>query len=438
MDVTILGESTRSASNLNAWLKSKGCPEYADMYIEHGKKYGVRGDMALFQSCLETGWFWRNGTHFDVDPKQNNFAGLGATGNGVHGDYFPSPSVGIEAQIQDLALRCGVKIPKEHMLSEYARKVYDILVGYNDVYWSQLAGQWAADKEYWSSIQKIMNEYDSWAKENGGNMSGLTVNWYDFIPGETPTICAMSDDKCVDKITSEKLHDVVQFLQKNGYEHNFCIAPKGKPVPELYKKEEPKPSKKFVCVLDPGHSNKKPGARSNDGKVREEVLNLAMAEEILGILEAAGVDVTLFNPDPDDLVAVGKKGWGNVDVMLSLHHNSYDGSGNGNPYICSMTSPSAPMKTKQFAQRVSDAIGLALKGTPQETKVFEGTNGMRGVYEAGLTVTNTSAKDPDGKPPVHILVETYFLNKFSNEAQCLEASKRAARAIAEETLKTFG
>lgn len=200
-----------------------------------------------------------------------------------------------------------------------------------------------------------------------------------------------------------------------------------RPTPSPSPTPTPIPTERLVC-LDSGHSLSKPGARSNDGKVKEEILNEAAIKVIQNALTTKGIATIWPNPDPDDLVQVGKASWGKTDIMISWHHNSYSGS--GNPYVCCMVDPVAPKSTKLFAQKCSRAIVAALKGTPEETKIFEGTSGMEGVYEAELSVINTSAKDPDGKPPKHILVEAYFLNKFSDQNQCLEATKKAALAVA--------
>lgn len=72
---------------------------YAKYFLEEGKKEGVRGDLAFAQSLHETNFF-RFGN--DVKPSQNNFAGLGATGNGNPGLSFKTPQEGIRAQIQHL------------------------------------------------------------------------------------------------------------------------------------------------------------------------------------------------------------------------------------------------------------------------------------------------------------------------------------------------
>ena len=46
----------------------------------------------------------------DVDPKQNNFAGIGTTGGGVPGDSFPDVSSGVLAQMQHLVAYSGERV----------------------------------------------------------------------------------------------------------------------------------------------------------------------------------------------------------------------------------------------------------------------------------------------------------------------------------------
>lgn len=99
----VMGESAATAEQLNNLLLS-GNPQATDylhlagIFLEEGKKEGVRGDGAFCQSLIETGYFKFGG---DVQPGQHNYAGLGATG-GVPGLSFPDDRTGIRAQIQHL------------------------------------------------------------------------------------------------------------------------------------------------------------------------------------------------------------------------------------------------------------------------------------------------------------------------------------------------
>ncbi|MBQ1220274.1 MAG: glucosaminidase domain-containing protein [Peptococcaceae bacterium] len=136
--LTIVGDSIATAEQLTAYLYSKedhiksvmakkypdygfiGFPEgIAELYIEIGKKYNIRGDLAFAQAVKETGYFQFYGI---VRNGQNNFCGLGATGKlntgeelqngvdperavyipGTHGITFGTMADGVEAHIQHL------------------------------------------------------------------------------------------------------------------------------------------------------------------------------------------------------------------------------------------------------------------------------------------------------------------------------------------------
>lgn len=137
-DLTIQGPSIATAAQLNAYLDRKeddirammerNYPEQgftpfpkniAELYIEIGEKYNIRGDLAFAQALKETGYFQFYGS---VQAFQNNFCGLGASGventgeealNGVdpdrvysipglHGLTFATVADGVEAHIQHL------------------------------------------------------------------------------------------------------------------------------------------------------------------------------------------------------------------------------------------------------------------------------------------------------------------------------------------------
>lgn len=97
----IMGEPVCSAEQMDLYVQQVNpkAPKLAGLFLQIGKRYGVRGDLAFAQSIHETGFFRFGG---DVKPEQNNFAGLGATGGGVPGYTFATPEEGITAQIQHL------------------------------------------------------------------------------------------------------------------------------------------------------------------------------------------------------------------------------------------------------------------------------------------------------------------------------------------------
>ena len=102
----VTGAARASAEQMAAYLKAKNpgaAQSVFDMiplYLSEGAAEGIRGDVAFAQSCLETGNFGFKGSAVTLD--QNNFCGMGVTANGVKGNSFDTPQMGIRAQIQHL------------------------------------------------------------------------------------------------------------------------------------------------------------------------------------------------------------------------------------------------------------------------------------------------------------------------------------------------
>lgn len=102
----IMGNAVATVEQMTEYIKAKN-PDVAqsviDMipfYLSEGKAEGVRGDLAFAQSCLETGNFGFFGSA--VTLEQSNFCGMGVTSNGMRGNSFATPQLGIRAQVQHL------------------------------------------------------------------------------------------------------------------------------------------------------------------------------------------------------------------------------------------------------------------------------------------------------------------------------------------------
>ena len=98
----IMGNAVATMEQMTAYIKAKN-PDVAQsvidmipLYLSEGKTEGVRGDIAFAQSCLETGNFGFFGSAVTLD--QNNFCGMGVTSNGMRGNSFDTPQLGIRAQ----------------------------------------------------------------------------------------------------------------------------------------------------------------------------------------------------------------------------------------------------------------------------------------------------------------------------------------------------
>lgn len=106
----IMGEPVATAAQMAAYVlganpgpKLPFCTvrQLAEMFLEEGRVEGVRGDVALAQSLLETGYFKYGRI---VTPDMNNYSGIGALYEDQPGfaARFDSPRLGVRAQIQHL------------------------------------------------------------------------------------------------------------------------------------------------------------------------------------------------------------------------------------------------------------------------------------------------------------------------------------------------
>ncbi|MFA5901676.1 MAG: glucosaminidase domain-containing protein [Hyphomicrobium sp.] len=118
--------SCATPPQLMAYLQSRNprldgrYQDLAALYKKHGEALGIRWDVAFFQMILETGALRYTG---DVRPDQNNFAGLGASGGGAHGERFPDVSTGVKAHLQHLLMYAGVHV--DDPVAERTRKVQE-------------------------------------------------------------------------------------------------------------------------------------------------------------------------------------------------------------------------------------------------------------------------------------------------------------------------
>jgi hypothetical protein len=131
-------------------------------YMRHGEELGMRWDYAFFQMIVETGSLKFGG---DVRPQQNNFAGLGATGNGERGESFKDVSTGVRAHLEHLMMYSGEKIANP--VAERTRKVQEwgVLTEWQKTIkgpmtFAQLAKKWAPPaRKYGSDIEQVAESF---------------------------------------------------------------------------------------------------------------------------------------------------------------------------------------------------------------------------------------------------------------------------------------
>jgi hypothetical protein len=141
----------------------------ASDYMRHGEQLGLRWDYAFYQMVVETGGltYWRGNRAGDVKAEQNNFAGLGATGNGERGESFKDIETGVRAHLEHLLLYAGY--PVETPVAERTRKVRDwgVLNAWHQSFkrpitFADLAAKWApGNRGYARMLQAVAERFNA-------------------------------------------------------------------------------------------------------------------------------------------------------------------------------------------------------------------------------------------------------------------------------------
>ena len=160
-----------SPERLMSFLKARNGrldPRFNDIakhYKTFGDAWHVRWDYAFYQMAIETNFLTYRapgGRMGDVDPKQNNFAGIGTTGGGVPGDGFPDVKTGVHAQIQHLVAYSGERLAAPIAPRTQLKQDDIIIESLNlgrPVRFGDLAHRWAVDRNYDKSIEWVADLY---------------------------------------------------------------------------------------------------------------------------------------------------------------------------------------------------------------------------------------------------------------------------------------
>jgi len=158
---SIMGRGQVAPEQLAAFLRSANplvdlgrADELARLYVREAAAEGVNHDVAFVQMNLETG-FLRFGAL--VTPEMHNYCGLGSIGPEKPGERFPDAATGVRAHIQHLKGYASDAGLRQELVDPRYRWVK--LGSAPTIH--QLAGTWAADKEYGVKLENILRRlYD--------------------------------------------------------------------------------------------------------------------------------------------------------------------------------------------------------------------------------------------------------------------------------------
>lgn len=140
---TLLNYLTRA----NKRISQRKASYIVRTYIWECAYEGVNHDVAFAQMCHETNFLRFGG---DVSAVQNNFCGLGTTGNSVVGHCFPDIKTGIRAHVQHLKAYASTK----PLVNRCVDPRFALIKRGSARSVSELTGKWAIDGNYGRSLQK--------------------------------------------------------------------------------------------------------------------------------------------------------------------------------------------------------------------------------------------------------------------------------------------
>ena len=135
--------------------------EFCQIYYEEAEKDGIKAEVAFAQAMKETGWLQFKG---DVKAEQYNFAGMGATGNGVTGESFKDVREGVRAQIQHLKAYGSTKDLNQTCVDnrfKYVERGCSIYVEWLGIPNNPKNKGWAAADGYGVDIVKMIQKMKS-------------------------------------------------------------------------------------------------------------------------------------------------------------------------------------------------------------------------------------------------------------------------------------
>lgn len=291
--------------------------------------------------------------------------------------------------------------------------------------WLKKCG-YAADPDYVNKVLDLLPEAIellSNIKDDTHSEGEMDVTWWKINQDDPADVRGMNAGTEVAWLDTDSSAEVLAKTMlanlKTARTYKVGKFDKPRPKPEPKPDPNPTPTGKRV-LLDPGHSESHPGARGKNSSVQEEDLNRFQATELKARLAELGVAADIFDPDSDDLYAIGQKANG-YDAFVSLHLNAFKGQ---EFYTCAMCHPgkqSPSSKSAQVASAWAQAIAKAINNP-----CFSGTSGWpKGVMATGLSVLSGAAST---NCPIFFLSEAEFCDDETTDGPIKERLKKAMAA----------
>ena len=335
--------------------------EYAEAFVDYtineSNIEGVNHDILFSQMMHETGFLKFGG---DVKEEQNNFAGLGAVGNGVPGESFPTIQIGIRAVVQHLKAYASTEALVQECVDtrfKYVQRGTALYVEHLGIPENPKGKGWAASNSYGYKILKIRDEIaqepiNYISKITSFKTTGETVVGSKMTMIATATPEAETEYKFLVRDPSGYWKGLNDYSSKNSIEYTPTMSGAYRYVVHVKHKKSnaeydelqvidlyiDKNDVKKLIVIDPGHNyGGDNGATSTHNGVTyiERDLNMQVSLKLKDELEKKGFTVVLTrNPEDRETIAVSESLRKRVDLanklqadfFISIHQNSYTDS----------------------------------------------------------------------------------------------------------------
>ena len=327
----IIGSAKVSVEQARSWALGREAHQrfvdIASLYWEYGKKTGIRPEVLYAQAAVETN-FGKYGNR--VPPEYNNWAGIKiaeASGDLTEDhEKFSTPEDGVRAHFNHISAYIGL----EPLGEPHGR--YQVVAGQtwagSVVYVEELSGKWAPSSDYHSYILVLIGQLTEKKATESSPKPDNPSEKYVFVNVNSLRL-RNGPGTGYDIIENLSLGTILKVTGSQG-EWLMVVTPDGVDgwVHGNYVKEAELSGevlKGKTIVVDPGHGGSDPGATGVTG-LKEKVINLAVAKNLVTLLEEAGAKVIVTRSGDHSISNQGRVDLANkakADVYVSIHANAF-------------------------------------------------------------------------------------------------------------------
>lgn len=168
----------------NTSLSNSYIEKYVNYVIEEANAEGVNYDVVFGLTMLETSYLRFGG---DVKSNQNNFGGLGATGNGNPGLSFSSVQIGVRAVVQHLKAYGSTEALNKACVDPrfvYVQRGCAKYVEWLGIHENPYGKGWASGYNYGKSILSVIEQTKSIVSYEPSKISSLTLSGSKILGNE--------------------------------------------------------------------------------------------------------------------------------------------------------------------------------------------------------------------------------------------------------------